>query len=72
MKSKQIAKTVVLGVLTLGLYITLFTNEEQVLAATSEGKWSFFIPLTIAFAFSFAHGAFTGEFWDVLGVKAKK
>jgi hypothetical protein len=72
MKSTQIIKTIVLGAVTLGLYAFLFANEEKILAATSQGKWSFFIPLGIAFVFSFAHGAFTAEFWDVLGVKAKK
>lgn len=72
MKSKQLIRTIGLGAVTLVLYLTLFAYEEQVLKLTAEGKWSFIIPLTIAFVFSFAHGAFTSDFWDVLGVKAKK
>jgi hypothetical protein len=29
------------------------------------------LPVITAFVFSFAHGAFTGYFWDALGVRAK-
>lgn len=69
---RQIARMVALGVVTGILYWLLFANEAQVLSLSSQGKWAFWIPVSIAFVFSFAHGAFTGEFWDVLGVKAKK
>lgn len=69
---RQLARTVVLGAATAFLYWLLFTNEAEVVRLSSEGKWAFWIPVSIAFVFSFAHGAFTGEFWDVLGVKAKK
>ena len=30
------------------------------------------LPVVAAFVFSFAHGAFTAYFWDVLGVKARR
>lgn len=69
---RQIARTVALGIVTGVLYWLLFANEAQVMSLSSQGKWAFWIPVSIAFVFSFAHGAFTGEFWDVLGVKAKK
>lgn len=36
-----------------------------------EGNWLFvFVPILIAFAVSYVHGAFTGMFWDSLGLKA--
>jgi hypothetical protein len=70
--TKQVAKVMLLGALSLALYVTLFSYEETILSLTSQGRWSFIIPISIAFIFSFAHGAFTGEFWDVLGIKAKK
>lgn len=36
-----------------------------------EGNWLFvFIPILIAFAISYAHGAFTASFWDSLGFRA--
>lgn len=69
---RQIARVVALGVFTAALYWLLFANEAEVLSLSSQGKWTFWIPVSIAFVFSFAHGAFTGEFWDVLGIKAKK
>lgn len=34
-------------------------------------KRLFFVPIGIALLFSFVHGAFTGRFWDVLGLKAR-
>jgi hypothetical protein len=69
---RQLARMVVLGIVTGIMYWLLFANEAQVLSLSSQGKWAFWIPVSIALVFSFAHGAFTGEFWDVLGVKAKK
>lgn len=36
-----------------------------------EGNWLYvFIPILIAFAVSYIHGAFTAAFWDSLGFKA--
>ena len=32
--------------------------------------WHVLIPILLAFAISFTHGAFTGLFWDVMGLKA--
>lgn len=38
-----------------------------------EGSWWFvFAPIAMAFALSYTHGLFTGLFWDVVGLKAKK
>lgn len=37
------------------------------------GKWWYvFAPIGLAFALSYTHGLFTGLFWDVIGLKAKK
>ncbi|MGE5503857.1 MAG: hypothetical protein ACM31L_05490 [Actinomycetota bacterium] len=60
-----------LGVLSLGLYVLLFSYEREVLQASVGGGWAVMVPITIAFVFSFVHGAFTGGFWDMLGLKAK-
>ncbi|MFQ5938378.1 MAG: hypothetical protein ACE5LB_18410 [Acidiferrobacterales bacterium] len=69
---KQITKTVSLGLVTMILYLALYLLEEHVLRISSRGHWYFLIPVTMAFAFSSFHGAFTARFWDVLGVRAKK
>src|SRR5512139_925346 len=38
-----------------------------------KGTWWFvFAPIALALALSFTHGIFTGLFWDVVGLKAKK
>lgn len=34
--------------------------------------WYVFAPIALAFALSYTHGLFTGLFWDVVGLKAKK
>lgn len=66
------ARMLALGALTVGLYLALFMNEASVLEISRRGHWWFLVPVAIAFLFSFVHGAFTGLFWDVLGIKAKK
>jgi len=71
-KGKQTGRLLGFGALTAVLYWLLFYHESQVLGLSSQGKWAFWAPVTIAFVISYAHGAFTGEFWDMLGVKAKK
>ncbi|MEW5770904.1 MAG: hypothetical protein AB1831_11155 [Pseudomonadota bacterium] len=38
-----------------------------------DGNWMHVLaPIVIAFVISFSHGAFTGLFWEVVGLKAKK
>lgn len=34
--------------------------------------WYVFAPIAMAFALSYTHGNFTGLFWEVLGLNAKK
>jgi hypothetical protein len=69
---KQVLRLLAFGGLTALLYWLLFHNETRVLDVSSQGHWAFWIPVAIAFVFSFTHGTFTGEFWDALGIKAKK
>lgn len=67
----QNLRTIALGVVSLVLYVLLFANEQAVLRLSIEGDWGFAVPIVIAFVFSFVHGAFTGGFWDMLGLKPK-
>lgn len=67
----RFAKALVLGILSGGLYVGLFANEQTVLSWSIGHSLSFLVPLTIAFVFSFVHGAFTGAFWDAIGIKPK-
>lgn len=68
----RVGRVSLLGLLTVGLYVLLFSLEREILALTARGGWSFLIPVGIAFLFSVVHGKFTSEFWEVLGVQAKK
>lgn len=65
-----------MGAASIGLYATMYffnADLEALVKETLSGNKSlFFVPILIAFVFSFIHGAFTSKFWDVLGIKAKK
>lgn len=73
---RALVTTVVLGVISAGLYLLLFLFSDMLLelaAATRRGeKLAALVPVAIAMIFSFVHGAFTGHFWDLLGLRAKK
>lgn len=64
-------KLFALGAVVAVLYGLLFVYEKDVIRLCREGGWSFLFPVSVAFVFSIFHGAFTGMFWDVLGVKAR-
>ena len=69
---KPLTRAVFYGLVSLALYFVLYLFEDSILAFTSRGGWYFIAPVTIAFAFSYVHGTFTGHFWDILGIKARK
>jgi uncharacterized integral membrane protein len=73
-ESKQyfLLKTAVLGLITLGLFAFLLIEQHAIIELTSKGHWLFVVPIGIAFLFSFMHGKFTANFWDLLGIKAKQ
>ncbi len=69
----RIAKTIGLGAASLGLYGALYVFQIPILDFTSRGSGSAMAAvIAIAFGFSIVHGAFTGRFWDMLGLKAKR
>jgi hypothetical protein len=58
---------------------TLYLNKATAELCAAEGGqfiegtwWFVFAPIAMAFALSYTHGNFTGLFWDVIGMKAKK
>jgi apolipoprotein N-acyltransferase len=66
------AALVASGVATAACYALLFGFEEQVMAAyTRTDGWYPLLPVVTALVFSFVHGAFTGYFWDAVGIRAK-
>lgn len=74
--SKATRYAILYGIGSLVLYFLLFLfNDEirQMAEATSRGdKTLFFVPIIVALVFSLVHGAFTGYFWEALGLTAKK
>lgn len=70
-KSQAVIQTIILGIMSAGLYALLWFFEKPILDLSKQGGWYFILPLVIAFIFSGVHGTFTGHFWDILGVKAK-
>lgn len=60
------------GAGSIGLYLLLAMYSREILALSANKESGYFlVPIVIAFIFSFVHGAFTGYFWEALGVKAK-
>jgi len=73
---RALAVTLVLGIASAALYFLLYLFSDTLpglAAATRQGEKLYaLVPLVIAMVFSFVHGAFTGHFWDLLGLRAKK
>ncbi|BAZ92703.1 hypothetical protein TspCOW1_24410 [Thiohalobacter sp. COW1] len=74
--ARALAVTLLLGAVSAGLYFLLFLYSDRLVelaAATRQGEKLYaLIPIVIALVFSFVHGAFTGRFWELLGLRAKK
>jgi hypothetical protein len=72
-RSKPWGALVISGAASALCYGLLFGNQKEVMAAfTRTDGWYPLLPVVTAFVFSFAHGAFTGCFWEVLGVTARR
>ena len=74
--SRALISTLIMGALSAGLYFLLYIYSgvlPELAAQAGHGdKHYALIPLVIALVFSFVHGSFTGRFWDLLGLRAKK
>ena len=71
-KKKPVGKMLVMGVISIALYALLLAKQDEVNSIFGKGGWYAFLPIITAFVFSFVHGAFTGDFWTVLGIEAAK
>lgn len=70
---RALPKAIAFGVASTLLYVALFAYSGELAelarrARAGDRAW-FIAPIVIAFVFSYVHGAFTGYFWDVLGLK---
>ena len=72
-RRKPYPQLIASGIVSAALYLLLYLYEREILAAfTRTDGWYPALPVVAAFAFSFAHGAFTAYFWEVLGVKGRR
>jgi hypothetical protein len=71
-KKKALVSAIAMGAVSIGMYALLFVKQDLVNATFGKGGVYALLPIVTAFAFSFFHGSFTGNFWTVLGVEAAK
>lgn len=69
---KPVLPMIILGALSLSLYVALLAKQEWVMDVFTRGGIYTFWPLATAMGFSFIHGAFASNFLNVLGIEAKK
>lgn len=68
---RVLMQTLGYGAISVLLYFLLYFYAETILELSKRGRWYFVVPMVIAFLFSIVHGNFTGQFWDLFGIKAK-
>jgi F0F1-type ATP synthase assembly protein I len=71
-KKKPYGKAILFGIVVSVLYITLLTHQSLITSNYTRGGLYALLPIVTAFVFSYFHGSFTGAFWTLLGVEAKK
>ncbi len=71
-KKKPYLRTFLFGIISVGLYMTLLSNQDLVNSSFGRGGLYAVLPIATAFIFSFIHGSFTGHFWTMMGVEASK
>lgn len=71
-KRKPYLELVISGLASGFLYLLLYLYRDEIMATfTRTDGWYPALPIVTAFVFSFAHGAFTNYFWDVVGIGAR-
>ena len=65
-------KTLIFGTVTAGLFAAVFSNSDLVMHYCTKGGVYALLPVAIVFAFSYAHGSFTSNFWSALGIEGSK
>jgi len=71
-RKKPIGKMLLFGIISITLYVLLLSNQDLINSNVGRGGLYAILPVAMAFIFSFFHGSFTGSFWTVLGIEAKK
>jgi hypothetical protein len=69
-KRKLLGMTIFYGAVTAALYGAVFANSEIVMQVFTRGGVYAALPIATVFVFSFAHGAFSGNLWSLMGIEA--
>jgi F0F1-type ATP synthase assembly protein I len=72
LNKRPYVQTALFGVVSIALYVLLLAKQELINENVAKGGLFAFLPIAMAFAFSFFHGNFTGCFWSSCGVEASK
>lgn len=68
---KPYLQLIVSGIASGSLYLMLYLYEAEIMETFTRTDGFYpALPIITAFFFSFAHGAFTGYFWEVAGIRA--
>jgi hypothetical protein len=66
-------KLFVTGAMSASLYFLLYFYEKEIMESFTRPDGLYpALPVIAALVFSFAHGAFTGYFWEAVGVTARQ
>ncbi|QWR76642.1 hypothetical protein [Candidatus Magnetomonas plexicatena] len=71
-KKGGVMKFMIYALLSCSLYAYLLVEQKTIIGYFSKGGFYALLPVATAFLFSIVHGGFTGEFWTVIGIEAKK
>ncbi len=67
---KLIGKTIAYGLGAVALYAAVFLNADTVMNYFTRGGWYAALPVSTVFLFSFVHGSFAHNVWEVMGIRA--
>jgi hypothetical protein len=71
-RRKPYGKVIVMGIISIALYVVLLMHQHLVNDFFSRGGVYAILPIATAFIFCSVHGCFTGGFWTLFGIEAKK
>jgi hypothetical protein len=58
------------GLGTVALYAAVFMNGNTVMDYFTRGGWYAALPVGSVFLFSYVHGSFSHNVWEVMGIRA--
>ena len=67
---KLIGKTIAYGLGTVAIYAAVFLNSDTVMNYFTRGGWYAALPVATVFLFSWVHGTFSHNVWEVMGISA--